>query len=145
MVNKHTDLHMSRQLIVRNSHRLAKTFLYNLVRKQRIFQNFKSLTSCCFKALLSEPGNELSSVLFFDCEENSKQIEYVQSLKEHFIILPRIALRNEDLSLLLQEMILGIRTNSQIFEQKTFHICKVCSGFLQSGLQGFNHQKRGSD
>lgn len=68
---------MSRQLIVRNSHRLAKTFLYNLVRKQRIFQNFKSLTSSCFKALLSEPGNELSSVLFFDPEENSKQIEYV--------------------------------------------------------------------
>ena len=134
---------MSRQLIVRNSHRLAKTFLYNLVRKQRIFQNFKSLTSCCFKALLSEPGNELSSVLFFDREENSKQIEYVLERTLHNLAKNR--LRNEDLSLSLQEMILGIRTNSQIFEQKTFHICKVCSGFLQSGLQGFNHQKRGSD
>lgn len=134
---------MSRQLIVRNSHRLAKTFLYNLVRKQRIFQNFKSLTSCCFKALLSEPGNELSSVLFLIAKKT--QSKSSTSLKEHFIILPRIALRNEELSLSLQEMILGIRTNSQIFEQKTFHICKVCSGFLQSGLQGFNHQKRGSD
>ena len=134
---------MSRQLIVRNSHRLAKTFLYNLVRKQKIFQNFKSLTSCCFKALLSEPGNELSSVLFFDREENSKQIEYVLERTLHNLAKNR--LRNEDLSLSLQEMILGIRTNSQIFEQKTFHICKVCSGFLQSGLQGFNHQKRGSD